>query len=356
MRFMRRFPAPSALVLPAVLAVCASLLPACQRSRAEVIEQTRDLRGIAITIRVYAEPSDALWSAIGEAFDRVGELQQRLNEWVPDSDVSRLNETAGAETPVAISAEMLRVLLVAREVSERSAGAFDPTWAVLRQAWGSFDSAEIDPLGKPFRAKVERLREKVGWEKLELDPAAGTARLADRGMQIGLGGIAKGFAIDEAAAVLIRRGFPNFVIDAGGDVLVHGTRAGRAWTVGIRHPRGEPGETFAILPIRDRAVATTGDYERFLMAAGVRWPHIVDPHTGFPATGCVSATVIHPSAMVADALATAVFVLGPAAGLELVRGYVGAEAIVVDPNLGVRVTPGLESVVTVRWLKEQKEH
>jgi len=285
----------------------------------------------------------------------VGELQQRLNEWVPDSDVSKLNETAGSGTPVTVSAEMLRILLVAREVSERSAGAFDLTWAVLRQAWGSFESADIDPLSKPFRAKIERLREKVGWEKLELDPAAGTARLADRGMQIGLGGIAKGFAVDEAAAVLIRRGFSNFVIDAGGDVLVHGTRAGRSWTVGIRHPRGAADETFAILPVRDRAVATTGDYERFLTAGGVRWPHIIDPHTGFPATGCVSATVIHPSAMVADALATAVFVLGPTAGLELIRGYAGAEAVVVDPNLGVHVTPGLENVVTTRWLKEQTE-
>jgi thiamine biosynthesis lipoprotein len=340
--------------VPLLLVSGVLLSAACSRSRAEVIEQTRDLRGIPFTIRVYAEPSDELWSAIGEAFDRVTELQQKLNEWVPDSDVSRLNEAAGAETPVPISAEMLRVLTVAREISERSGGAFDVTWAVLRQAWGSFDASDIDPNSKPFRAKVERLREKVGWEKLELDPVAGTARLAERGMQLGLGSIAKGFAIDEAGAVLVRRGFSNFVIDGGGDVLVHGRRGSRDWTVGLRHPRGTPDETFAIVPARDRAVATTGDYERFLVVGGVRYAHIIDPHTGFPATACVSVTVIHPSAMVADALSTAAFVLGPAAGLELIRGYAGAEAVIIDPNLGVHLTPGLESVIKVRWLKENK--
>ncbi|MBI5488426.1 MAG: FAD:protein FMN transferase [Deltaproteobacteria bacterium] len=338
----------------ALLAVVAGLAGGCRRSRAEVIEQTRDLRGIPFSIRVWAEPSDELWSAIGEAFDRVTALQQSLNEWIPDSDVSRINEAAGSDTPVPISAEMMRVLLAAREVSQRSGGAFDVTWAVLRQAWGSFESADIDPLSKPFRAKVERLRAKVGWEKLELDEAAGTARLAERGMQLGLGGIAKGFAIDEAASVLLRRGFLDFAIDAGGDVMVHGRRHGRDWTVGLRHPRGEPDETFAILAVRDRAVATTGDYEHFMIASGVRWPHVINPHTGFPATGCVSVTVIHPSAMFADALATAAFVLGPAAGIELIRNSPGADAVIVDPNLGVHVTPGLESAVAVRWLKERK--
>jgi thiamine biosynthesis lipoprotein len=327
----------------------------CARSRAEVIEQTRDIRGIEFSIRVYAEPSDALWSAIGEAFDRVGELERTLNEWIPDSDVSKVNEAAGAEAPVPVSAEMIRVLQVAQEVAQKSGGAFDVTWAVLRQAWGSFDSADLDPLSKPFRAKVERLREKIGWEKVEVDPVAKTVRLADRGMQMGLGGIAKGFAVDEAGAVLIRRGFPNFVIDGGGDVLAHGRHGGRDWTVGIRHPRRPRGETFAILPVRDRAVATTGDYERFLEVGGMRWSHIIDPHTGFPATGCVAVTVVHPSAMVADALATAVFVLGPAAGLELIRSYPGADAVIVDPNLGVRVTPDLENKVATRWLKDDIE-
>ena len=337
-----------------LIVLAAGVAGGCQRSRAEVIEQTRDLRGIEFTIRVWAEPSDELWSAIGEAFDRVTALQQSLNEWIPDSDVSRINETAGSETPVPVSAEMMRVLVAARDVSQRSGGAFDVTWAVLRQAWGNFESSDIDPLSKPFRAKVERLRAKIGWDKLELDEAAGTARLTERGMQIGLGGIAKGFAIDEAAAVLLRRGFQDFAIDAGGDVMVHGRRRGRDWTVGLHHPRGGPDETFAVFPVRDRAVATTGDYERFMVSAGVRWPHQINPQTGFPATGCVSVTVIHPSAMIADALATAAFVLGPAAGLELIRSNPGAEGVVVDPNLGVHVSPGLESAVPVRWLKDRK--
>lgn len=335
-------------------AVAVTALAACERSREEVIEQTRDLRGLRLSIRVYAEPSDALWKAIGNAFDRVEEVQRLLSEWSPDSDVSKLNEAAGATEPVAVSPELVRVLEVARQVSERSGGAFDVTWAVLRQAWGDFQQADLDPLSKPFRAKVDRLRTKIGWGKVEVDAAAGTARLAERGMQIGLGGIAKGFAIDEAAAVLRRLGFHDFVIDAAGDVLVSGRRGGRDWNVGIRHPRGEVGETFAQFPLRDRAVATTGDYERFLEAGGQRWPHVIDPTTGFPAIRCVSATVVHASAMVADALATAAFVLGPSAGLELIRGYPGAEAVIVDPNLGVHVSPGLEPWITVRWLKEPK--
>ncbi|MBN1769927.1 MAG: FAD:protein FMN transferase [Deltaproteobacteria bacterium] len=335
-------------------AAALATLAACERSREEVIEQSRELRGLRFAIRVYAEPSDALWKAIGDAFDRVEEVQRLLSEWIPDSDVSKLNEAAGSTEPVAVSPELLRVLDVARQVSERSGGAFDVTWAVLRQAWGDFDKSDIDPLSKPFRAKVDRLRTKIGWDRLELDPAAGTARLAERGMQLGLGGIAKGFAVDEAAAVLRRLGFHDFVIDAAGDVLVSGRRGGRDWNVGIRHPRGEPGEVFVQFPLRDRAVVTTGDYEHFLEAGGQRWSHVIDPATGFPAIRCVSATVVHASAMVADALATAAFILGPTAGLELVRGYPGAEAVVIDPNLGVHVSPGLEAWVGVRWLKEPK--
>ncbi len=340
----------SLLLAAAVLASLAG----CERSRQEVIEQARELRGLRFVIRVYAEPSDALWTAIGQAFDRVEEVQRLLSEWIPDSDVSKLNESAGSETPVAVSPELLRVLEVARLVSERSGGAFDVTWAVLRQAWGDFEKGDIDPLSKPFRAKIDRLRAKIGWDKLELDSAAGTARLSERGMQLGLGGIAKGYAIDEAAAVLRRLGFHDFVIDAAGDVLVSGRRGGRDWNVGIRHPRGEPGESFVQFPLRDRAVATTGDYEHFLEAGGQRWPHVIDPGTGFPAIRCVSATVVHASAMVADALATAAFILGPTAGLELVRGYPGAEAVLVDPNLGVHVSQGLDAWVGTRWLKEPK--
>jgi thiamine biosynthesis lipoprotein len=337
-----------------------------------------------VTIRVYAEPSDRLWSAIGEAFDRMKEIRDRLAE-----DVARLNKAAGDADPVPISADTQRVLLAARDVSAASGGAFDVTWAALADAW-KLDAADFNPSATGFSQLVEQRLTKVGWERLTIEPGeggggeeadagaaggdgeadgrrggpaadgdepampAGTARLEDRGMRVGLGAIGKGYGVDEAAAVLIRRGFPNFVIDAAGDVYVHGRRGRRDWTVGLRHPRGERGETFAVIPVRDRAVATTGDYERFVVVGGVRYSHLIDPREGRPADKCISATVIHPYAVTADALATAAFVLGPAAGLELVRQFPDAEAVIVDPNLGVHVTRGLERRVTVRWLKETK--
>jgi thiamine biosynthesis lipoprotein len=324
---------------------------ACERPSGEVVEQTREIEGTPVTIKVYARPSDRLFRAIGEAFDRMGEVGLLLWEWQAGTDVQKINDGAGRA--VAVSRETIRILDVARELSERSDGAFDVTWAVLRDAWGRFDSPGIDPKAERFQSKVKRLLERIGYDRVDLDAEAGTVRI-EEGMRIGLGGLAKGMAVDEAAGVLRRMGYSDFVIDAGGDVLVNGRRGNRDWVVGIRHPRADGSASFAVFPLRDRAVSTTGDYERFIEVDGVRYSHLLDARTGYPAKACVSVTVIHPSSMMADALATAACLLGPTQGMALVRSYPDAEAVFVDPNLSVRMTPALEPVITTRWLRDER--
>ncbi len=346
----RRLAGFAAALLPAVL-----IAPSCRRSPAELIEQRREVLGTTFVIRVFAEPSDEVYSAVGKTFDRIDAVARLVGEADPEGDVARLNRAAGQD-PVAVAPETLRALLVATEVAAAGGGALDPTWGVLRDAW-RFDGVEqFDPEQEAFRAKVARLREKVDYRNVEIDAKAGTVRLTQRGMQIGLEPIAKGLALDEAVAVLEAHGVRDFVVEGGGDLVVRGRRGDRDWTVGIRHPRREAPEVFAMFPMRDRAIATTGDYERFRIIGARRYSHVIDPRTGYPAHACVSATVIHPWAIVAAALATAVFVLGPADGMALVRKYEGAEAVVVDRNLGVHLTPGLVGAVRVRWLKAGAGH
>jgi thiamine biosynthesis lipoprotein len=164
--------------------------------------------------------------------------------------------------------------------------------------------------------------------------------LPEPGRAIGLGGIAKGYAVDRAAAVLRSAGFLNFYIDGGGDVLVSGRRGPRPWHVGVRNPRGGRNAILAVLSLEEGAVVTSGDYERYREIDGVRYHHIIDPRTGWPARESIAVTVYAPSAEAADALATAAFVLGPEAGSALIEDTPDTEALFVGAGGQVHVTSG----------------
>jgi len=259
-----------------------------------------------------------------EVFAVFREVEALANEWRTTSPLAEVNAAGGRPVPVP---EELRALLhrgVA--IGEMTGGAFDITWGAL---WGLWDFEAEEP-GVPDAAEVARRAALVDYRQVEIDDDAGTVRLAKEGMVIGLGGIAKGWALDRSVVALLAAGVTDFSLSAGGQVVVGGLKGDRPWRVGIRDPRGAPDDTFALLEASNVSISTSGDYERFFVVGGVRYHHILDPRTGSPARGVRSATVITPDATLADALSTALMVMGVEKGLALVERLSEVEAVLVD--------------------------
>lgn len=275
------------------------------------------------------------------------EVDARMSEWKETSPLSAVNRAAGGE-PVPVPADLRRVLHRALDVARRTDGAFDPTWAAL---WGLWDFRAAEPR-VPETEEIVRRAALVDWTRVEIDDAAGTVRLADPGMALGLGGIAKGWALDRAAEELRKRGFGSFLLTAGGQVMAGGLRhtveGRRPWKVGIRDPRGGPDDYFARVPVTDASLSTSGDYESFFVVDGVRYHHILDPRTGRPARGLRSATVISPDATLADALSTALVVMGAERGMRTVEELPAVETVLVDGAGEVTVSRGLEGRLDLR--------
>lgn len=278
------------------------------------------------------DPADA--EVVFAAFRHV---EATANEWRADSPLGRVNAGAGGP-PVPIPSDLAALLQAGLDLGALTGGAFDVSWASLWGLW-DFDRAVLpDPRDVASRAAF------VDYTRVELRD--GAVRLPDPGMRLGLGGIAKGWALDEAAAALRQRGRTDFLLSAGGQVYAAGLHDGRPWRVGIRDPRGEPTESFAVLEVSDASVSTSGDYERFFELNGTRYHHILNPTTGWPARDLRSATVISPSATQADGLSTALFVLGPERGLALAESLPGVDAVTVDAagHVGVTSTAPLVSM------------
>lgn len=275
------------------------------------------------------------------------EVEARMSEWKETSPLSAVNRHAGGEA-VAVPADLRRVLRRAVEIAGMTDGAFDPTWAAL---WGMWDFRAEEPRVPPA-AEIARRAALVDWRELEIDDAAGTVRLTEEGMMLGLGGIAKGHALDRSAALLRQRGVESFLLVAGGQVVAGGTRrtaeGERPWRVGVRDPRGPAEDFFAWLDLTDASASTSGDYESYFVLDGVRYHHVLDPRTGRPArSGLASATVVSADATLADALSTALVVMGGERGLALVEELDGTEALVVPGDGDWRATAGLEGKLTL---------
>jgi thiamine biosynthesis lipoprotein len=275
-------------------------------------------------------------AAAAACFARFRALDLELSEWRDGSPLSAVNRAAG-RGPVAVPGELFALLRRSLELARATDGAFDVSWAAL---WGLWDFRSTAPR-PPDPSAVEARRRFVDYRSVRLDPAARTVELPKAGMQLGLGAIGKGYALDACAALLEARGFRDFLLVAGGQVLARGARGGRPWRIGLRDPRGAPEEIFARFALADGSLSTSADNERYFESGGVRYHHVLDPRTGWPARGTRSATVLHPEATVADALSTALLVLGAGRGFEVVRAL-GGEALAVDEAGEVATTPGFE--------------
>ena len=269
-------------------------------------------------------------------------LERLMTTWDPASEISRINAAAGVR-PVAVSEETFAVITASLQASVQSGGAFDITFETLHGLW-KFDE-DLDP-HPPSADEVRAHLRYLGFAHVKTDPVARTVRLDESHVRIGLGGIAKGYAGDAASKVLEAGGLTSYYVQAGGDLYAHGRKPdGSPWQAGIRDPRGPEGDYFAMLPLSDHAFSTAGDYERSYIVDGKRYHHIIDPHTGYPATASRSVTIWAPNAFVADAVDDSVFILGPEKGLALVESLDGVGAVIVDAHNRVWISKRLEGKV-----------
>ncbi len=265
---------------------------------------------------------ERLEALIGEVFAEMRRLEAIFSDRVPTSAVCRVNASAGLQ-PVGVPAELIDVLLTAQLVARASEGAFDPTWAPLAPLW-AVDAVDFLV---PSAGEVERARCLVGHRDLVVDEGSRTAFLRRPGMRLGLGGVAKAAIAERGARFALELGATAVMVDAGGDIVTRSVCGTRAWRVGVRAP-GPSRRLLASFELRDEAVATSGDDERCCEMAGRRYHHLLDPRTGWPAGRCRSATVVAANGALADALATALFVMG-AEGLTVIQSLGAVEALVV---------------------------
>ena len=256
--------------------------------------------------------ADEISLAVRAALERVDALMSTYRE---DSELSALNRHA-ANRAMRMSPETFHVLAAAREISEATSGAFDITVGPLVDAWGFGPSGQGEP---PSSEAVERLRLNSGWRKLVLDARERTVRKAAPGVRSDLSAIAKGYAVDQVSRRLQELGCEDHLVDVGGEMRIAGSNpAGERWRIGIERPDAAGRVVHRIVALSDTGVATSGDYRNFRDDDGTKRSHVLDPRSGRPvATGVASATVLDPSAMRADAFATALLVLGERDGIEL---------------------------------------
>jgi len=306
----------------------------------QLSRQSRFIMGTSVEITLsQAEPARAE-EAMEAAFQEVERINVLMSHYRPDSEVSQITRFAGKKE-VRVSPETLEVIERALYFSRLSEGAFDITIGSVFRLW-NFREGKI-PDDRSLRENLKR----VDYRKIKVDRSRSSVFLEDSGMELDLGAIGKGYAVDLACGVLLKKGMESFLVKAGGEIKAHGEKeAGVPWIIGVQHPRLSSG-ILAKLKVRDAAISTSGDYEKFFLKEGERYHHILNPSTGMPAQECQSVTIMAPTSMDADGLATAVFVLGPQKGFPLIEKLPNVHAIIVNRRGSVLVSPNWPEGVLV---------
>ncbi len=274
-----------------------------------------------------------------DVFAEMERLEKLFSRSLSGSDVSAINLRAGLG-PVSVDQEVFFVTVQALNYSEISNGAFDPTVAPLIDLWGFLGQA----YRLPAPEEIDRLLPLVDYRLVEFDDESLELYLPEEAMALELGGIAKGYILDRALAVIRNAGVEHAFVNVGGDIGMIGVKPdGNPWRIGIRNPRNDS-NIIAVLPAFDGAVVTSGDYERVFEVDGKTYHHILDPKNGMPARMLASVTIAAETAIAADALSTAVFVMGPVEGMALVEKLPGVEGIIITPDLEIMVSSGLQEL------------
>ncbi len=336
---MRRFIAV-AVAAAALLAVGPVLHAQPSSPSGGVSREFRYVMGTSCEVRAFNGDEATRTAAIAEAFAAIAEVDRLMSNYRADSELAGVNTNA-ATSAVTVSAPLFSVIADAQQVSDRSGGAFDITVGPLMKLWGFHDKKPH----VPNAAELEGMRPLVDYRNLLLDAGARTVRFARPGVEIDLGGIAKGFAVELAANVLKRYGLAGF-IDAGGNQYMLGLPPGKqSWAVGVRDP-DRPDGLIGTIDSFGGSVSTSAGYATFLVADGKRYGHIMDPRTLHPSDACLSVTTIADDGTLADAVSTAAFVLGPERGLALIDSFPSMSGVIVyrarDGRAAIVMTKSLE--------------
>jgi len=277
---------------------------------------------------ISAVSEDEAWAQarIDEAVAEIQRIETLFTTFNENSQTNRINAQAGI-APVKVDREVFDLIKRSLRISEVTQGAFDITYGSIDKSLWNFDT-HMTALPDPAIARqMVRL---INYRNVILDESEGSVFLKEKGMRIGFGGIGKGYAAEMAKRLMMQRGVENGIVNASGDLTTWGTQpSGEPWTIGIAHPDAQE-QPFSYFNISNVAVATSGNYEKFVMIGGKKYSHTIDPKTGLPVSGIKSVTIICPNAEIADAMATPVTVMGVKVGLDLVNQMQGMACVIID--------------------------
>lgn len=303
----------------------------------QIFKKKQSLLGSPFEITVVAKDSvqGNLFSDL--AITEVRRIENLISDWIPTSQISKVNHNAGI-SPIKVDKEVYDLVDRATKISKLTSGAFDISYASMDRIWKFDGSMKEMPTPEEIRKSVE----KVGYQNIILNPKDTTIFLKNKGMKLGLGGIGQGYIADKIKVLLQEKGCSSGLVNVSGDINTWGKQPnGNLWTVGIVNPMNK-NKVFATFPLDDSAVETSGSYEKNVTFNGKRYSHIIDPRTGYPATGIISVSVFAKQTELADALATGIFVMGVEVGLDLVNQLKGIGCIIVDDKGGIHVSKNID--------------
>ena len=264
-------------------------------------------------------------------------IENLISDWIPTTQISEVNKNAGIK-PVKVNNEVFELVERSLKISEITDGAFDISYASMDKIWKFDGSMKAMPTKEAIKKSVE----KIGYKNIILDKKEQTIFLKIAGMKLGLGGIGQGYIADKIKDLLFLNGCTSGIINVSGDINAWGKQPdGKLWTIGIVNPLNK-NKIFATFPLEDSAVETSGSYEKYVIFDGIRYSHIIDPRTGYPAKGVVSVSVFAKQTEIADALATGIFVMGVEVGLDLINQIKGIECIIVDDQGKIHSSNGID--------------
>jgi len=314
----------------------------------KIYRENRIAMDTICTITVVSPSKKKAKEAVDAGFAEIKKLEELLNFFSPDSEITAINRSSGLK-PVRVSKETIDIIKKAVKISEHTDGAFDPTIGPLVGLWGFSDKPNI-----PKAKEIKNILPFVDYRRIRINESLSEIFLEKKGVELDLGGIAKGYAADKAIEAIKAKGIKAALVALAGDIRGYGSRPdGKPWRVGIQNPRPESGsgvmdkeDVFVTFYLEDKAVSTSGDYQRFFIKEGKRYHHILNPKTGNPAEVAISVSVIAPEGYMADALSTGIFVLGPKRGIELLESL-GLSGIIVTADKKIFLTKDLRGRINI---------
>jgi thiamine biosynthesis lipoprotein len=286
-------------------------------SSAQIVRtRTVKLMGARFDISIVANDSITAEQEIDSCINEISRIEYLISDWIDTTPVGRINQSAGIR-PVIVNSELLQLTQRAVRLSMLTDGAFDISFAAMERIW-LFDGSMVT---LPTREEVNRAKAMVGYRNIIIDTINSTIFLKEKGMKIGFGALGEGYAADRCRQIMLKKGISSGIVNGSGDMNTWGAQPdGSAWNIGITNPFMKS-SIYAVVPLKEGAVVTSGNYEKYAEINGKRYSHIINPATGYPATGLVSVTVFGPSAEIANGFSTSMMVLGKRKGKKLLKQF-----------------------------------